>query len=615
MQFTIRIFRVCAMWTAVFLSVISLAFAEEKGATSWWSTAPCSICASSLPRVEDNSAISPKDTPIQLFNGKNFDGLYTWLEDTKYEDPRNVFTVEDGMIHISGDGMGYIGTKNRYKNYHLVLEYRWGERSWRERKTCARDSGIIFHCLEPDGTYEGQYMGGIEAQIFESGTGDLEFIPDTRANGNPTSIAVTVEAEKNRRGEYDWKKGGQRMTFQSGRLNWFGHDPDWKNDLGYRGKQDIESPGQEWTRLDVICDGDHILYYVNGILATEGFDARPSSGKITIQCELAEIYVRRFELLPLNKKAEPTTLKSPVKVGIIGLDAHALDWTKILNEGQSDPEFAGVTVVAGYPGGSPDIPESMDYLHKNVEPICQMGVEIVDSIDALIGKVDAVMILSIDGRAHLPQAKPVFAAGKPVFIDKPIAASLAEAIEIYRLAREHKTPCFSSSSLRFAPGTQAVRNDPQLRQVRGCDAFSPCPLEPHHPDLFWYGIHGVETLFTIMGPGCQSVACVQTEVADVATGAWEDGRIGTFRGRREDPHAYGATVFTKNGIVQAGRFEGYEPLVAEIVKFFRTGRPPVTVKETLEILAFMEAADQSKRNGGCPVTIESIMQQAQATKQ
>ena len=597
---------VCAMLTAMVLSSVPLAYGEAKGATSWWSIAPCSICANSLPRSDDEGAISPKGAPIQLFNGKNLDGLYTWLEDTKYEDPRKVFTVEDGMIHISGDGMGYVSTKKRYKDYHLVVEYRWGKQTWGVRKECARDAGIIFHCVKPDGSYEGQYMGGIEAQIYESGTGDLEFIPDTRPNGNPTSIAVTVEAERNRRGEYDWKKGGQRMTFHSGRLNWFGHDQDWKNERGYRGQHDIDSPGQEWTRLDVICDGDHILYYVNGILANEGFDARPSSGKILIQCELAEIYVRRFELLPLKGRG----LAAPIKVGIIGLDAHALDWARILNDPQSGAELAGLKVVAGYPGGSPDIPESMEYLRKNVEPIRQMGVEIVDSVDALVHTVDAVMVLSIDGRVHLAQAKPVFAAGKPVFIDKPIAASLAEAIEVFRLAREHKVPCFSSSALRFAPGTQAVCDNLKLGQVRACDAFSPSPLEPHHPDLFWYGIHGVETLFTIMGPGCKSASRVQTKTGELVVGVWKDGRIGTFRGRRENPRTYGATVFTTKTIVQAGRFEGYEPLLVEIAKFFKTGHAPVTAEQTLEILAFMEAADQSKRHGGSAVSLESVMQQA-----
>lgn len=306
--------------------------------------------------------------------------------------------------------------------------------------------------------------------------------------------------------------------------------------------------------------------------------------------------------------AEPAT---PLRAGIIGLDAHASSWTRILNAPDAEGELAEITVVAGYPGGSPDIPQSMDLLKRGIETFKQLDVELVDSIDELLEKVDVVMILSIDGRPHLEQAKPVIAAGKPVFIDKPIAGSLADAIKIYQLAKERKVPCFSSSSLRFSPGTQAVLDDPKVGSIRGCNAHSPCGLEPHHPDFFWYGIHGVETLFTIMGPGCKTVTRVQTEDTDVAAGIWADGRIGTFRGHRAGPHTYGATVFGSKGIVESGKFEGYEPLLVEIVKFFKTGEPPVSAEETLEIFAFMEAADESKRQGGCPVSIESVMQKAQ----
>ena len=305
-------------------------------------------------------------------------------------------------------------------------------------------------------------------------------------------------------------------------------------------------------------------------------------------------------------RAEEAAL--PLKAGIIGLDAHALPWTKIINNPEAEGELADMVVVAGYPGGSPDIPQSMQILERSVGPLRKMGVEIVDSIDELLGKVDVVLLLSIDGRKHLEQAKPVFAARKPVFIDKPLAGSLAEGIEIFRLADEAGVPCFSSSSLRFAPGTQAVLSDPKVGEIRGCDAFSPCGLEPQHPDFFWYGIHGVETLFTIMGTGCKSVTRVRAENMDLAVGVWDGERIGSFRGTREGPHTYGATVFGTKGIVQSGKFEGYEPLVAEIVKFFKTGKPPVAHETTLEILAFMEAADQSKRQGGCPVSIESVMQ-------
>jgi predicted dehydrogenase len=267
-------------------------------------------------------------------------------------------------------------------------------------------------------------------------------------------------------------------------------------------------------------------------------------------------------------------------------------------------------IVAAYPGGSSDLPASMEILHNSVEPVRKLGVEIVDSIDQLLPKVDAVLLLSIDGRPHLAQARPVFAAHKPVFIDKPIAASLSDAITIFRLAKENGVPCFTSSALRMAPSTVAVRSDPGVGEVRGCDAFSPASAMPHHPDLFYYGIHGIEGLFAIMGPECQSVSRVHAENMDLVAGLWSGGRIGTFRGTREGAHGYGATVFGTKGVATVGKFEGYEPLLVQIVRFFKTGKAPVSAEESLAVIAFMEAANESKRLGGCPVTIQSVMEKA-----
>jgi len=304
--------------------------------------------------------------------------------------------------------------------------------------------------------------------------------------------------------------------------------------------------------------------------------------------------------------ADDTSL--PLKAGVIGCDAHALPWTKILNDPNATGELADMVVVAAYPGGSPDIPQSVELLNKSVGPIAELGVEMVDSIDELLKKVDVILLLSIDGRSHLEQARPVFAAGKPVFIDK--AGSLADAIRIFRLAKEHNVPCFSSSSLRFASRTIDIRKDPKLGELVGCEQYAPCSLEPHHPDFFWYGIHGVEPLFTIMGSGCVSVTRIHTEGSDLAVGVWNDGRIGTFRGIREGRRGYGSTVFGTKGIVPGGTFDGYEPLIVEIVKFFKTGKPPVSEAETLEIFAFMEAADESKRRGGVPVELEAVLSKA-----
>lgn len=303
---------------------------------------------------------------------------------------------------------------------------------------------------------------------------------------------------------------------------------------------------------------------------------------------------------------------TPLRAGLIGLDtSHVIAFTKVLNDPEAPGELADVNVVAAYPGGSPDLPASWDRVEKYTEELRGKGVEICDSIPALLEKVDVVFLESVDGRPHLEQVKPVLAAGKPVFIDKPVAGSLADAIEIFRLAKEAGVPCFSSSSLRFGAEIRKFRTDSPVGKVIGCDVHAPCHLEPHHPDFFWYGIHGCEMLFTVMGTGCQSVARTQTEGTDVAVGVWSGGRIGTFRGLRAGQSAYGGTVFGEKGIAPTGGYDGYTPMLVEIVKFFKTGQPPVTAEETLELIAFMEAADESKRQGGAPVSIESVMKKAE----
>jgi hypothetical protein len=303
-----------------------------------------------------------------------------------------------------------------------------------------------------------------------------------------------------------------------------------------------------------------------------------------------------------------------LKAGIIGLDtSHVVDFTKLLNDPKAKGDLAGVRVVAAFPGGSPDIPDSRDRLAGYTKTLRdKFKVEIVDSIDALLKKVDVVLLESVDGRPHLEQVLPVLKAGKPVFIDKPVAGSLADAVRIYDLAKKYKVPCFSSSSLRFSPGISGMRDNRKVGKVTGCAAYGPCAVEKHHPDLFWYGIHGVETLFTIMGTGCKSVVRTHTRDADLVTGTWKDGRIGTYRGIRKGAKPFGALVFGDKGVAPSGPYVGYKPLVVEICKFFHTGKPPVSAEETLEIYAFMEAADESKRAGGKPVTLESVLAKARA---
>jgi len=301
-----------------------------------------------------------------------------------------------------------------------------------------------------------------------------------------------------------------------------------------------------------------------------------------------------------------------LRAGIIGLDtSHVTAFTSVLNNPKNTGDLAGVRVVAAFPGGSSDLPDSINRVRGFTETLRdKYGVEIVNSIDELLKKVDVVLLESVDGRPHLEQVIPVLKAGKLCFIDKPVAGSLADALKIYALAKKYKVPVFSSSSLRFSAGIQRMRNDPKVGNVLGCSAYGPCPLEKHHPDLFWYGIHGVETLFTIMGPGCKSVTRAHSAGADLVTGVWSDGRIGTFRGIRDGQAGYGALVFGSKGIQPSGGYGGYEPLLVEICKFFKTGTPPVSAEETIEIFAFMEAADESKRQGGIAVSIESVIAKA-----
>jgi predicted dehydrogenase/sugar lactone lactonase YvrE len=302
--------------------------------------------------------------------------------------------------------------------------------------------------------------------------------------------------------------------------------------------------------------------------------------------------------------------KKLLKIGIIGLDtSHVIAFTKAINAEKPKPEFADCRVVAAYPKGSPDIESSTSRVEGYTKQVSEMGVEIVPSIEELLTKVDAVLLETNDGRPHLEQLIPCLKAGKRTFIDKPVAGSLADAIAIYEASKTLDVPVFSSSSLRFTPGAQELR-DGKIGAITGCDAYSPCSLEETHPDLYWYGIHGVETLFTVMGSGVEKVSRASTKDFDLAVGVWDDGRIGTFRGIRKGGRGYGGTAFGEKGVQQIGSFAGYEPLLVEVIKFFRSGKPPVSPEETLDIYAFMSAADESKKQGGKPVLIKDVIDAA-----
>lgn len=295
------------------------------------------------------------------------------------------------------------------------------------------------------------------------------------------------------------------------------------------------------------------------------------------------------------------------RVGIIGLDtSHSVAFAKALNATSPNPVYEGYKVVAAYPQGSKDIESSVKRISEYTEDIKKLGVEITASIKDLLSKVDVVLLETNDGRPHLEQALEVLKAGKRMFIDKPVAGTLSDAIAIYEAAKKYNLPVFSASSLRYIKGVEGMDKS----KVLGADTYSPATLEKTHPDLFWYGIHGVETLYTVMGTGCKSVSRISTPGTDIVVGTWADGRTGTFRGTRTGKHDYGGTVFMQDGNKILGPYAGYEPLLAEIVQYFKTGKAPVTPEETIEIYAFMEAADESKRQAGKSVTLESVLRKA-----
>jgi hypothetical protein len=298
-----------------------------------------------------------------------------------------------------------------------------------------------------------------------------------------------------------------------------------------------------------------------------------------------------------------------VRIGIIGLDSsHAVAFTELINDPSRRDHVPGGRVVAAYKGGSPGLANSDTRIERFTADVTgKLQIPLVDSIDTLLTRVDAVLLLSVDARQHLAQVKPVLAAHKRVFIDKPITASYREAKAIADLARSSGTPFFSSSSLRYAPHIQRLREKAGAAGVIGAFTWGPAPTESYLPDLFWYGIHSIESLYALMGPGCESLTRFSTTNTDIVSCRWRDGRIGTMRGTRDGDHAYGATVFGKEAAATETTAQtDYSGLVAEIMKFFTTGTPPVSPDETLELIAFMEAADISKAHGGAPVLLTEI---------
>ena len=296
------------------------------------------------------------------------------------------------------------------------------------------------------------------------------------------------------------------------------------------------------------------------------------------------------------------------KVGIIGLDtSHAIAFTKIMNV-DKDPGVAGFRMVAAYQWGSKDIVSSTNRYPKYIAEVKGMGVEIVPTIDDLIAKVDCICLETNDGREHLWQAEKVFASGKPCFIDKPLAHNLRDALKIYELGRKYNAKYFSASALRFSD-VAVKAHAGEYGRIRGAALISPSPLEEQgtHNYYSWYGIHGFDPLVAIMGTGVEKVSCFRNDTDDVINAVWTDGRMGELRLMRSS-WVYSGYVLPeepkdrKNPLTVFGGYQGYEPLLREIIRFFRTGVVPFPPEETLEVFALMEAAEMSAKRGGAPVT-------------
>jgi predicted dehydrogenase len=298
-----------------------------------------------------------------------------------------------------------------------------------------------------------------------------------------------------------------------------------------------------------------------------------------------------------------------IKLGILDFDtSHAVEFTRRLNQTPGTPKeqfVEGARVVIGCAGESKLSPERIEGFTNQMKKI---GVPLVDKPAEMIGKVDGMLIESVDGTVHLERARPFLEAGIPCFIDKPFTCSAADAKKIIDLSEQKKAPVFSSSSLRYAPELVDYIADPKPGKLIGCTVHGPCSLSPvpeRNAGLYHYGIHPVEVLFTLMGPGCKRVTSIHEKDVDVVTGQWADGRVATVRGLRAGASGYGFTAFSEKAIraVAIGTTLIYRELLKRIVEFFKTGQSPVEPSTMIEIMAFIEAANRSGANHG---SLESL---------
>lgn len=307
-----------------------------------------------------------------------------------------------------------------------------------------------------------------------------------------------------------------------------------------------------------------------------------------------------------------TSAQEIVRIGIIGLDtSHSTAFTMLLNDKDSDnPNVRKYEVVAAYPYGTKNIESATSRIPKYIEEVKSQGVTITESIAELLGMVDCVLLETNDGNLHLEQAVEVFKSGKKIYIDKPLGATLGQAIALYEMAERYGIKFFSSSAIRFTEQNVKIRNG-EFGTILGADSYSPHHPEKTHPDFGYYGLHGVEGLYSVMGIGCEAVNRMHTEQGDIVVGRWKDGRIGTFRAITKGPSIYGGTAFTGKGAIPVGGYSGYQVLLDQILTFFETGIPPISKEETLELFTFMKASNMSMAQGGKTISLANAWKAGQ----
>ncbi|MDO5552415.1 MAG: DUF1080 domain-containing protein [Planctomycetia bacterium] len=480
------------------------------------------------------------------------DKLASWSEEFVKD-----WTVENGELVNNGNGP-YATTAKSYKDFELRLEY----------KTVAQaDSGIYLRMTPQVQIWDYTEEGGKWNIHADKGSGGLF--------NNQKNVSIPLEFADKPFGQWN----SFRITLVGDVVNV------WLND-----KHVVKDTVMEnyWDREKPLIE----------------------EGPIQLQTHGGEIRWRNIYI----KELTPETV-SPFRIGIIGtttshVPAAVEYFNKMGARGVARPQ----KVTAVYVGGMPDNPSSWDRREKYAAECAEAGITVYATIEELLENVDGVMLESVDGRPHLEQVRPVIAAKKPVFIDKPIAGALCDVLEIFRLAQENQVPLFSSSSLRYATSLQKMVQERPLGAIVGCAASSPAYLNEKHPDFYWYAVHGVETLFTVMGPDCVSVSRVKTDGADLATGVWNDGRVGTMRGMRQGSAPYSAMVFAEKGVQEAGGYEGYNLLFDQVAKFFETGIAPIDPRETIAMFAFMSACDESWAAGGKQIALADVLNRAREQK-